>query len=503
MDERTEVLVVDDEPGIREGCRRVLAAEGYAVDVAKDGLEGAAKVRNGTYAAALVDLRLPGIDGLELLKIIRESAPDTACVVITGFGTLDRAVEATKRGAWEFISKPFTPDELTTTLDRALERRRLALEARRLREQMESSLLNLSTEKSRLRSIINCMVDGVLVTNRDGQIVLTNPTALSMLALDRDRCVGRPAAEAGLMSELAELIDNPTGEDEGLVTRELAVGDAVLMANVAPVRDDQGAVIGTVAVLRDITRLKEIDRVKSQFVRMVAHELRAPLGAISQYMDVLINSQVPIDPQRQKNMLHRCQDRTQGLLGLIDDLLDLSTIDAGRVARNLENLRVGSLLAEAVEIFRPQAEARDITVALDVPIDEPAIAADRRDIGRVFTNLISNAIKYNRDGGTVQVTVSREDGTVRIDIRDTGYGIPIDAQVHLFEEFFRVKMPATERVTGTGLGLAIVKRLVEAHEGVVSVESELGKGSTFTVLLPIQTPAEIVEREAVPAGVAV
>ncbi|MHB1006240.1 MAG: sensor histidine kinase [Chloroflexota bacterium] len=494
MDERTEILVVDDEPGIREGCRRVLVAEGYSVDVAKDGLEGAAKVRGGTFAAVLVDLRLPGLDGLDLLKIIREQSPDTACVVITGFGTLDRAVEATKRGAWEFISKPFTPDELNATLGRALERRRLGLEARRLREQTESSLLNLITEKSRLRSIINCMVDGVLVTNRDGQLVLTNPTVLGMLGLDESRCVGRPASEAGLMPELAELIDNPSSEDEGLVTRELVVDDAVLMANVAPVRDEQGAVIGAVAVLRDITRLKEIDRVKSQFVRMVAHELRAPLGAISQYMDVLLNSSVPIDPQRQKNMLHRCQDRTHGLLGLIDDLLDLSTIEAGRAARNLERLRVGSLLAEVVEVFRPQAEARDITLALDVPIDEPTISADPQDIGRVFTNLIGNAIKYNRDGGSVRVAVSRHDDMVRIDVRDSGYGIPIEAKDQLFEEFFRVNMPATERVTGTGLGLAIVKRLVEAHEGIVSVESELGRGSTFTVLLPAQTP--IVDSEA-------
>ncbi len=489
MEERGRILVVDDEPGMREGCRWVLSAEGYEVALACDGKEGLAKLAGGGFEVALIDLKMPGIDGLDLLRAARERAPDMVCIVITGYATLETAVEATKRGAYEFISKPFTPDELTCSVRRALERRRLLLEARQLREEMERSLLHLSTEKSRLRSIINCMIDGVLVTNREGQLVLTNPAALRMLRLRDADLVGRHLAHSGLSPECAELIASPlAGPEYEMVVREFAVGDSVLMANVAPIRDEQGEVLGAVAVLRDITRLKELDKIKSQFVRMVAHELRAPLGAISQYLDVLLSDAVAADPERRGRMLRRCQDRATSLLGLIDDLLDLSSIEAGRVARNLEALSVGMLLAEAVEVFRPQAEARDIALALDVALDVPPVLADRRDLSRVFTNLLSNAIKYNRDGGRVVLAVHQDDGRVLVQFRDTGYGIPPEAMAHLFEEFFRVKMAATERVTGTGLGLSIVKRLVEAHHGYVTVESKLGVGSTFTVDLPAHNP---------------
>lgn len=491
MDEAATVLIIDDEPGMREGCRRVLLNEGHRVHLAKDGTEGAAKLAALQPDVALIDLRMPGADGLDVLALARAESPETACIVITAYGTLDYAVQATKAGALEFLAKPFTPDELTMVVRRALERRRLALDARRLREEMERGLLTLGTEKSRLRTIINCMVDGVLVTNREGQLVLSNPTALRMLCLPGSDVVGRRVAEAGLPGELAELIATPPeGREFTMVVREVTLGEAVLMANVAPVHDEAGETLGAVAVIRDITRLKELDRVKSQFVRMVAHELRAPLGAISQYLDVVLGGVVADNPERQASMLRRCKERADGLIGLIDDLLDLSSIEAGHVARNLEPVRIGVLLAETVEVFRAQAEARDITVELMVPIDVPPVTADRRDLGRVFTNLLSNAIKYNRDGGKVTVAVKVGADRLQIDFTDTGFGIPPEAQEHLFEEFYRVKMPATERVTGTGLGLSIVRRLVEAHGGCVRVRSQLGSGSTFSVYLPVVAAEE-------------
>ncbi|MCL4466234.1 MAG: response regulator [Chloroflexi bacterium] len=348
-----KILVVDDEPGMREGCRWVLSSEGYEVDLAKDGLEGLSKLKSDSFSIALVDLKMPGMDGLQLLHEVQVAAPDTVCIVITGYATLETAVEATKRGVYDFISKPFMPDELTCSVRRALERRRLSLEARRLREEMERNLLNLNAEKSRMRSIVNCMVDGVLVINREAQLVLTNPAALQMLRLREAEVVGGQVAEVGLGFELSDLIVSPLS-DSGyeMKTREFAVEERVLMANVAPIRDERGQILGSVALLRDITRLKELDKVKSQFVRMVAHELRAPLGAISQYLDVLVSGVVAGDPERQARMLSRCQDRATALLGLIDDLLDLSKIEAGRVARDLEPLDIGILLAETVEIFR-------------------------------------------------------------------------------------------------------------------------------------------------------
>ncbi|MHB1004337.1 MAG: ATP-binding response regulator [Chloroflexota bacterium] len=486
MDAHGGILVVDDEAGMREACRWVLTTEGYQVELAVNGKEGLDKLRKGAYEVALIDLKMPGLDGLELLRLAHEQSPDTVCIMITGYATLDTAVDATKRGAYEFISKPFTPEELTCSVQRALERRRFALEARRLREEMERNMLQLSTEKSRIRSIVNCMVDGVVVTNRDNQLVLINPSALRMLRIEQMDVIGRPVGSVGLADDVANLMTSQLAKPGvEMAVREFNAGETVLMANVATVRDEQGEALGSVAVLRDITQMKALDKLKSQFVRMVAHELRAPLGAISQYLDVIINGAVAGDPERQVRMLTRCQDRANTLLGLIDDLLDLSSIEAGRVARNLESVQVEALVMETVEVFRAQAEARDITVTVDAPAGLPPVLADRRDMGRVFTNLLSNAIKYNRNGGKVTVTARREGGRLCVQFADSGYGIPEEARSHLFEEFFRVKLAETERVTGTGLGLSIVKRLVEAHQGYVTAQSKLGIGSTFSVYLPI------------------
>jgi signal transduction histidine kinase len=169
---------------------------------------------------------------------------------------------------------------------------------------------------------------------------------------------------------------------------------------------------------------------------------------------------------------------------LVDDLLRVSAIDAGRRARKVETLDLSRLAREAVELFRPLAEARRIELRLTLPEAPLTVPGDRSDLELVLTNLISNAVKYNRDGGWVEVSASPKDGGVAVEVADGGLGIPEQQQAGLFQEFYRVKTPETARVTGTGLGLSIVKRLVQAHHGRVSVRSKYGQGSTFGFWLP-------------------
>lgn len=490
MDRPANILVIDDERGIREGCRRVLLSEGHRVEAVQDAESGLEMARSGAFDLLVVDIKMSGMGGIDLVHQVQQIDAAIVCIVITGYATFDTAVEATKAGAYDFLPKPFTPDELIGKVRKGLERRWLVLEARRLREERERSLLQISAEKSRLLTVINCMQDAVLVTNREGQLALYNPAALAMLQLSSNNPIGQPLQAAVPMPELTRLVDSALASSTSpstVLSQEICQpgGERVLMASVARVLDEHSETIGSVTVVRDITELKRLDRMKSQFVGMVAHELRAPLAAIQGYMDVILSGAAGDDQEQVRRMLNRSRERAGSLLNLIDDLLDVSSMEAGRIARRIESVHLPNLLLDVAEMVRPKAEMRDVHCTFDLPVGLPPVRADREDMGRLFTNLLTNAIKYNRDGGSVRVAARMEGRYLRVDVVDTGLGIPPDAIPRLFDEFYRVKTPETRQITGTGLGLSIVKRIVDAHHGRIDVESELGKGSIFSVFLPI------------------
>ena len=488
MERTASILVVDDERGIREGCRRVLVSEGYRVETAESGEVALDLIVGGGFDLLLVDVKMPGVGGVELVRKVQQIDPATLCVMITGFATLETAIEATKSGAYDFLPKPFTPDELCAKVNKAMDRRRLLLEARRLREERERSLLEISVGKSRLLTVINCMQDGVLVTNREGQLVLHNPAALTMLQLRGSDLIGRPVEECVPAPGLVHLVTSTLAgaAATAMLSEEIPGpgGSTVLMANVASVRDESGEILGSVTVVRDVSELKRLDRLKSQFVAMVSHELRAPLAAIQGYMDVMLSGAAGDDPEQFRKMLGRSKARAAALVNLIDDLLDVSSIDAGRIARRIERIQLPELISDVEEMIRPKAEARNVSLEESLPADLPAIRADRSDMVRVFTNLLTNAVKYNREGGAIRVSAQVDGHYVRADVIDTGIGIPKDAISKLFDEFYRVKTLETRQISGTGLGLSIVKKIVDAHNGFVQVETELGKGSTFSIFLP-------------------
>jgi signal transduction histidine kinase/DNA-binding response OmpR family regulator len=486
----SRLLIVDDEQPIRVACAKILSEEGALTEVAGDGLAGLEKAKTHEFDLALVDLKMPQMDGMELLAHLTQLAPDMIKIVITGYATLETAIEAVQKGAYDYIPKPFTPGELRTRVNRGLERRSLLLEAKKLREERERNLLELANEKSRTQTIIHCMGDGLLVTNRDEQVVFCNPAGRRLLKVKRPIQVGEPMTQVANDPELIALVEAAMSLKEGqeMASKELVArtsSDPVLMANCAPVKDEKGQMIGVVTVLRDITELKELDKAKSTFVSMVAHELRAPLAAIEGYLDVILEGVGGDDPQRMRKILERSRERTQGLLALINDLLAISRMQAGRLAKEKEKLQLGILLKDVGELMKGQALEKKVNIEMEVPDDLPPIQANREDITRVFTNLLDNAIKYNHQKGKVSLRACADDAFVRVEVQDTGIGIPKKDIAHLFDEFYRVKSKETRLITGTGLGLSIAKKIVEEHNGHIEVESKLHQGSTFRVLLPI------------------
>lgn len=490
-----KILVVDDEAGIRRGCQRVLASENHEVLVAESVEQALEIVRqHPDLELALVDLRMaggppsaPDMGGMTLLSTLQEEAPHVVTAVITAYATIESAIETTRRGAYDFLAKPFTPDDLLRLTSKSLDRARMIREHARLHAERERRLLELSTEQSRLRSVVDCMADAVLVCNSQEELVLYNPAALRAMPHLEPGKEAYPLAEVLESPELLALV-REAQEAHTRLSREVqlpeALGGQWVMADVAPVSDDRSAAfLGTVTVLRDITALRRVEQVKAQFVNMVAHELRAPLAAIDGYLAVLIEGLVQ-EPERQAQMLLRSRTRLKALLELVSDLLDMARMEAGTVKREIARQLPTEIVAEVVELMRPLAEANDITLHNEVPTDLPGVEADREELIRLFTNLVSNAVKYNSPGGRVTVTGGAEGPYVRLSVADTGIGISEEGLKDLFSEFFREKRRETSLVTGTGLGLSIVKRIVDFYHGRIDVKSHEDEGSTFTVWLP-------------------
>ncbi|MBA4389624.1 MAG: hybrid sensor histidine kinase/response regulator [Syntrophus sp. (in: bacteria)] len=492
MVETVNILVVDDEKGIREGCRRVLTSEGYAVDMAENGKQGLDMVKAKPYDLLLVDLMMPIMSGIELMEEVRHFDPEIIMIVITGFATIETAIDAMKHGAYDYIPKPFAPDQLISVLNRGLEKRRLRKEAEKLREERDQKLLEVASEKTKLHAIVNSMADGIIVINRERQLVLWNPAAIKMLDRNVKLETGRDVDEIIKEKDLIEVINkvfSPSFSQYTILSEEIELtGDEpkTIMVNVACVRDEKGSDLGVVSTFRDITRLKEVEKIKSQFVSMVAHELRAPLAAVEGYLAAYLTGVAGKDPQLNRQMLERARLRTQSLMELVNDLLQFVRLESKKVVRKKELLDLSDIIVNTVELLKQQGTSKDLTFQLDIPDKLPLIEADRAEMEQLFTNLISNAIKYNIKNGTVSVSALPDTHYLGIKVSDTGIGIEEEALPCIFDEFYRVQGEKTRYTTGTGLGLSIVKRIMESHFGRIEVESEVDKGTTFTVKLPLK-----------------
>jgi len=486
------ILVIDDEKGIREGCKRILTGEGYIVDTAENGKTGLEMVQAKPYDLLLVDLMMPGMGGLEMMEQVRAIDPEIIMIVITGFATIETAVDAMKSGAYDYVPKPFTPDQLVAVVNRGLETRRLRIQAKQLMEERDQKLLEVAKETSKLHTIVNSMGDGILVINQEKQVVLWNPAAINMLNLKEKLEIGRNFQDIIPYRTLIDIIQRAFSPDESRYTtlsEEIILPppeSRTLMVNVSVIRDEKGQELGVVSTLRDITSLKEIEKVKSQFVSMVTHELRAPLSAIEGYLNAYLTGAIGNDPQMNRQMLERARQRAHSLLELVNDLLQYSRLESKSIKRKKEPLNIADIIIGTVELLKHQGDSKEIHFTVDVPDQLPLIEADRSEMEQLFTNLISNAIKYNVKKGSVAIRAKTSNNFLEVTVKDTGIGIDEENIPHIFDEFYRVSGPQTRYTTGTGLGLSIVKRIVESHFGSINVESKVNKGTTFTVNFPIK-----------------
>jgi signal transduction histidine kinase/DNA-binding response OmpR family regulator len=506
MNQATRILVVDDEPGMREGCRRVLAAEGFQVETAEDGLQGLELFQSGkNFAAAIVDIKMPKMDGIELIQRIHGIDEDVLLLVITAYSTIDSAVEATKRGAYGYVPKPFTPDELLLQLRKGLEKRELKMESKRLREERERRLLEIALERSKCSTIIRCMTDGVLVVNREGQVVLRNAAAAKAIP----DCASLPLPsplDALRCDDLKEIVlqSLKAEPDGGITSNEIRVGGSTYLASVSPVTESKGVVSGAVVTLRDITELKKLEAAKSMFVSMVAHEIKGPLAVTESYLNILRGGFCRGSPEKERSMIERSLVRISTLRKMVMELMNITAMETGNFTLKRVPIDITEVVKEAVGSCREQAESKGITLTFEeiAPgtggadggaaggrsselADEAKALADRDTMLSVFTNLVDNAVKYTSEKGHVRVWVERNGIFARVRVQDDGIGMTEKEMEKVFDEFYRAKNKFTENIPGTGLGLSMVKRIVEMHQGSVELETAPRKGSTFSVNIPL------------------
>jgi len=371
------ILIVDDEKEIRDLLSKALTRlGGFQVVLAGSGGEALQKVDQEPIDLILTDLKMPGMDGLELITEIAKSKPEILTIMMTGHGTIDSALEAMKRGASDYLTKPLNLDELMIRLRKVLD------------------------EKQRFVSL----------------------------------------------KDYAYELERANKE------------------------------------------LRKIDDIKSEFVSVASHELRTPLAAIKNAVQLILSRKAGEVNENQDKFLSMAERNINRLTNILNDLLDLSRIESGRIDIKFEELDIRVPIEFIASSFKPQADGKSIRLRTELPEGLPTVYGDREKVEQVLTNLLGNAMKFTPEEGEIIVTAQPLDAKERklaISVRDTGIGIPADELEKVFEKFHQVEGSLHRSVGGTGLGLAITKGLVEAHHGTIWVESEMGKGSTFTFTLPI------------------
>lgn len=331
------------------------------------------------------------------------------------------------------------------------------------------------------------MAEAVLITDAEGVVVLHNPAAIKILEIQTDPVIGKPLS-ASIRDQAAAAMVKEAVSKSVVVTREFVPGSIsrkYLRAYCSPVTTEQGEVIGSVTTFEDVSAHKEIDRMKSDFVAMVAHELKSPLASIEQMIYAL---QVGCEHEATGscNALHkRMTTRTKDLLRLIDNLLNLSKLESGTVIFNLEPVKGEDMIREVIDITKPQADGKSIQFSYEPCGEDWWFKVDYDHMRTALMNIVSNSVKYTLDGGQVILSTSLAGGFVNFSVKDSGIGISKEDIPHIFDRFFRVKGKATRHITGSGLGLALVKEVVEAHQGYIDVQSTLDVGTTFVLSFPV------------------
>jgi PAS domain S-box-containing protein len=479
------ILIVDDDRALLDALPKALhlRMNGIEIDTSETAADALERIREVDYDAIVSDIKMPGMDGLALLREIREARPSTPTLMITGHGERDLAVQALRGGAYDFVQKPIDRDYFVASLERAIQLRALDRQVERQRLALE-----------RHARVLENVDDGVFLLDEDGLIQHWNPAAHAITGITPDEALGRRADEAlPGWDAVAPLVPVATAPGPGSLEAKvvpLELEGRELWLSISGVSFSDGIVYA----FRSLTEERALDELKGEFIATVSHELRTPLAAIYGSAQTLLRPDLDLDEAGKHRLLDVIAQESERLSRIADDILFANKLDSGQFVLGEKSVDLRVLAQDVADEMRALfADRGDISIRLSAPEPIACVRADADKLRQVLINLVDNAVKYSPDGGRVELAVERRDGGVRIAVRDEGIGIAPLEQRRIFGKFYRVDPQLTRGVGGTGLGLYICRELVRRMGGRLSVISEEGKGSVFAVDLPA---ADVDSREA-------
>ena len=525
MDEKLRILLLEDVASDAELVKHTLRKAKFVfslerVETEEAFVKGLDELRPHII---LADYHLPSFDGLSALGISQEKCPDVPFIFVSGSIGEEFAIETLKRGATDYVLK----DRLSR-LAPAVRRALAEAEEHIKRQKAEEALQNSARD---WQVTFDAITDTVFLTNLEGIILRCNEAMTKFLRKPFREIIGADCRE--LVCRLKSMEECPLRRMKKSQRREMSimpVGERYFSLSTDPLFDKADGLIGAVHIMTDITerkkaedkikqyqehleelvkerttelekeiverkkaeeliklqneRLKELDRMKSEFLSTAAHELRTPLTSILGFSEILLKRK--LDEERKNRFLKIINEESVGLSALINDLLDLSRIESGKGFKITKApIQIKEVILENIDIFKHQTDKH--TFKVNLPDDLVKIEADKDKINQVMENLISNALKFSPEGGEITVSVKETKDEVKVSVSDAGMGIPEKELLHIFEKFYRASNVSSGAIGGTGLGLGIAKYIVESHGGKISVESEVGKGSTFSFTLPLKS----------------
>lgn len=354
-----------------------------------------------------------------------------------------------------------------------------------LSSRVKTTVQDLSREKTQLASILNNMVEAVVAVDLSGTVVAGNRALASFFDTDLQKILGQPFLECLRHNQLDELISGVLKDNQPRV-KEIQIHspmERILEAHAVPLMQEE-VCMGTLLVMHDISSIRNLEKIRKDFVANVSHELRTPLASIKGYTETLLSGALA-DQKNRKKFIEIIDHHADRMTRLVNDLLELSVLEKNQTPLNKERVDLGLVCEEVIEEIQPLAHKKNVAIRIEEVQKLPLIWADKNKLKQVFINLIDNAIKASTNAGQVRVAGEIKGDHVHVAVHDSGMGIPEEELPRIFERFYRVDKARSRDEGGTGLGLSIVKHIVEAHHGSISVESHLGKGSKFSFHIPI------------------